>query len=64
MLAAGTRLAAAVMLVDAITTTLDVPPTLTVTLALAAPMFTLDVPLLMLATLVITPVKHAPLPRI
>ena len=39
------------------TATLDVPLTLTVTLALAAAMFTLDVPLLMLATDVIMPVK-------
>ena len=45
------------------TATFDVPSTLTVTLALAAAMLTFDVPLLMLATEVITPVKNAPLPR-
>ena len=50
--------------VEANTTTLEVPLTLTVTLALAVAMFTLDVPLLMLATLVITPVRNAPLPKI
>ena len=46
------------------TTTFAVPSTLTVTLALAAAIETFDVPLLMLATLVITPVSDAPLPRI
>ena len=40
-----------------------VPSTLTVTLALAAAIVTFDVPLLMLATLVITPLRNAPLPR-
>ena len=39
------------------TATFDVPFTLTVTLALAEAMFTFDVPLLMLATDVIIPVK-------
>ena len=39
------------------TATLDVPSTLTVTLALAAAIFTLLVPLLILATDVIIPVK-------
>jgi hypothetical protein len=46
------------------TATFAVPLTLTVTLALAAAMFTFDVPLLILATLVITPVNSAPLPKI
>ena len=45
------------------TATFDVPSTLTVTLALAAAMFTFDVPLLILATDVITPVSNAPLPK-
>ena len=43
--------------VEANTATFDVPLTLTVTLALAAAMFTFEVPLLILATDVITPVK-------
>ena len=46
------------------TATLPTPLTPTVTLALADPMATLLVPLLMLATLVITPVNNAPLPKI
>ena len=46
------------------TATLPTPLTPTVTLALAAAIDTFDVPLLILATLVITPVNSAPLPKI
>ena len=46
------------------TATLPTPLTLTVMLALAEAMSTLLVPLLILATLVITPVNNAPLPKI
>ena len=44
------------------TATFDVPLTLIVTLAFAAPMSTFDVPLVMAFTDVIIPVKQAPLP--
>ena len=46
------------------TATLPVPPTPTETLPPELTTVTFDVPLLMLATLVITPVSNAPLPRI
>ena len=46
------------------TATLLVPPTPTVTLPPELTTVTFDVPRLMLATLVITPVNSAPLPRI
>ena len=46
------------------TATLAVPPTPTETLPPELTTVTLDVPLLILATLVITPVSSAPLPRI
>ena len=46
------------------TTTFDVPPTLAVILPPELTTVTFEVPLLILATLVITPLKHAPLPNI
>ena len=46
------------------TTMLPVPPTPTVTLPPELTTVTLLVPLLILATLVITPVSNAPLPKI
>ena len=46
------------------TATLAVPPTPTETLPPELTTVTFDVPLLMLATLVITPVSNAPLPKI
>ena len=49
--------------VEANTATFGVPPTLTVIFAPGEAMFTLDVPLLILATDVITPLKNAPLPK-
>ena len=45
------------------TATFDVPPTPTVTLPPELTTVTLLVPLLILATLVITPVNNAPLPK-
>ena len=50
--------------VDARVKTLAVPPTLAMMLPPEVSMRTLDVPLLILATDVITPDKNAPLPRI
>ena len=49
--------------VSAKTATLLTPLTDTVTLAPGALMLTFELPLLMLATDVITPVKNAPLPK-
>ena len=46
------------------TATFAVPPTPTETLPPELTTVTFDVPLLMLATLVITPDKHAPFPKI
>ena len=46
------------------TATLPVPPMPTATLPPELTTVTFDVPLLILATLVITPVNNAPLPRI
>ena len=45
------------------TTTLPVPPIPTVTLPPELTTVTFDVPLLILATLVITPVRNEPLPK-
>jgi hypothetical protein len=45
------------------TATLETPPTLTVILPPELTTVTLDVPLLMLATEVITPLRNAPLPK-
>ena len=50
--------------VEANCTTLAVPPTPIVTLPPELTTVTFEVPLLMLATLVITPVNNAPLPKI
>ena len=63
MLALGNKFPATVNLLEPNTATLLVPPTPTVTLPLALTMATLLVPLLMLATDVITPLRNAPLPR-
>ena len=45
------------------TATFDVPPTPTVMLPPELTTVTFEVPLLMLATLVITPLRNAPLPK-
>jgi hypothetical protein len=45
------------------TATLETPPTLTVILPPELTTVTLDDPLLILATEVITPLRHAPLPK-